>query len=181
MSSSSSESGLLVAGCHLLCEISLCPFSGDQVVNTPLIRLTSIVIAGLALNLVAGVVDVRQILAIFTNAGGVVVHKRLVQFILDMQRPAESVLSGSTHYSLGVNVRVFGGFARGVGEQALAVVKRSISSVSTSVGHKRCLISFEQCVHSLLLLMEHAPILAGSILLMRSNRLVELLTAKVAV
>lgn len=133
--------------------------------------LSSLVyVALIALNLVATVVDVRQVLAILTDAGiGIRVHKRLVQFILNVKGSAESILLSLTggHGRVVVLIGLFSCLS-GVLEKALACV-HVVARISSSVRHERGLVAIEEGVHGLLLLMENAPILAGTVFLMRSN------------
>jgi len=120
----------------------------------------------LSLNLVATVVDVRQILAIFTNTGlSISVHERLVQFILNVEGSTESVLLGLTDRYSRIVIRVLTGLCGGIGEKASAFAHSGLASISTSVRHERSFIAFEEGVHGLLLLVENAPILTLTVFL----------------
>lgn len=134
--------------------------------------LSSLVyVALIALNLVATVVDVRQVLAILTDAGiGIRVHKRLVQFILNVKGSAESILLSLTggHGRVVILIGLFTWLSGGILEKALTCV-HVVTGISSSVRHERGLVAIEEGVHGLLLLMENAPILAGTVFLMRSN------------
>jgi len=91
---------------------------------------------GLALYSVAAVVNRRQVLAIFTDAGRVVVHERLVQLVLDMQGSAKSIFLSLTDSHLRVVIGVVLGLRIRFLEKALAIVHSRVARVATSIGHK---------------------------------------------
>jgi hypothetical protein len=91
---------------------------------------------GLALYSVAAVVNRRQVLAIFTDAGRVVVNERLVQLVLDMQGSAKSIFLSLTDSHLRVVIGVVLGLGIRFLEKALAIVHSRVARVATSIGHK---------------------------------------------
>ena len=89
-----------------------------------------------ALDLVAAVVDVGQVLAIFANTLRSIVYKRLMEFILNVQRSAESVLLGLTDGDARVVVGMVGVLSGIVLHKALAFAHVGISGISAPVGHE---------------------------------------------